>query len=134
MEDLEKRMSPIVMRSPVGRSTRRAWLLLLLATLAPLGAHACSPPRAPIKYPDGLTATQDEMVTSMHTLQRYRLDVDNFVKCLEFEASQNRIPRESQAIQHNTAVETLRIVADKFNEQVRIFKERQAAAVIPAGT
>lgn len=74
------------------------------------------------------------MVTSMHTLQRYRLDVDNFVKCLEFEASQNRIPRESQAIQHNTAVETLRIVADKFNEQVRIFKERQAAAVIPAGT
>lgn len=65
------------------------------------------------------------MVASMHTLKRYRVDVDNFVKCLEFEASQNRIPRASQAIQHNTAIETLRIVAEKFNEQVRIFKDRQ---------
>ena len=104
-----------------------AWICvaLLLAALAPLRAHACSFPRAPTKFPDGLTATQDDMVTSMRTLQRYRVDVDNFVKCLEFEATQNRIPRDTQATQHNTAVETLRIVAEKFNEQVRIFKERQ---------
>lgn len=98
---------------------------LLGIALAPLHAHACSPPHAPIKFPNGTTATQEEMVASMHTLQRYRVDVENFVKCLEFEAGQNRMPREQQAIQHNTALETLRIVAERFNEQVRIFKERQ---------
>ena len=131
MEDLEKRVSPIMMRSsPRRRAAARrlaSWmgLVVLLGGLAPLRAHACSPPRAPIKFPNGVTATQDEMVSSMRILQRYRVDVDNFVKCLEFEASQNRIPRDTQATQHNTAVETLRIVAEKFNEQVRIFKERQ---------
>lgn len=101
------------------------YAVLAIAALVPLHAHACSPPRAPNKFPDGSTATQDEMVISMHTLQRYRVDVENFVKCLEFEAGQNRIPRESQAIQHNTAIETLRIIAEKFNEQARLFKERQ---------
>ena len=106
------------------RSSGWIWLVLLAAGL-PLPVHACSPPRAPVKFPDGSTATQDEMVASMRTLRRYQVDVDSFVKCLEFEASQNRMPRESQAIQHNTIVETLRIVADKFNEQVRIFKERK---------
>ena len=105
-------------------ASRSIWLAFLLAMLLPWQAHACSLPRAPTKIPDGLTATQDQMVNSMVILKSYRMDVENFLKCLEFEAAQNRIPREQEAIQHNTAVETLRIVAEKFNEQVRIFKER----------
>jgi hypothetical protein len=108
------------------RANGWACIALALAVLAPMRADACSPPRAPTKFPDGLTATEDQMVTAMHVLQSYKVDVENFLKCLEFEAAQNRIPREEQAIEHNTAVEVLRIVAEKFNEQVRIFKERQS--------
>ena len=66
--------------------------------------------------PDGNTATEAEMVAAMQTLKRYNTDVSNYVKCLEFEATQNRLSREDQARQHNAAIDGLQVIAAKFRE------------------
>jgi hypothetical protein len=84
----------------------------------------CTAPVAPTKIPDGTTAAEAEMVAAMQTLKRYDTDVNTYVKCLEFEAKQNRLSREEQARRHNQAMDSLTQMAAKFNEQVRIFKAK----------
>jgi hypothetical protein len=84
----------------------------------------CTAPVAPSKVPDGATAAEADMVAAMQTLKRYDTDVNTYVKCLEFEAKQNRLSREEQARRHNQAMDSLTQIAAKFNEQVRVFKSK----------
>jgi len=60
----------------------------------------------------------------MQTLKEYNGDVDTYLKCLDFEAKQNRLSSGDQEKMHNAAVDTLQKVANKFNEQVRSFKSK----------
>jgi hypothetical protein len=106
---------------------RRTKSIVLLAALG-LGQPAwgaCTLPPPPSKVPDGNSATEPEMVAAMQTLKRYNTDVTNYVKCLEFEANQNRLSRDEQARQHNSAIDGLQAIAAKFNEQVRLFKSKK---------
>ena len=107
---------------------RRLNLIALLATAGfALPAWAgCTLPPAPTKVPNGVQATEPEMIAAMQTLKRYNSDVNNYVKCLEFEANQNRLSRDEQARKHNGAIEGLQIIAGKFNEQVRLFKSKSS--------
>lgn len=92
---------------------------------ASLPAHAeCVLPPPPSKIPDGNTATEQEMLAAMQTLKQYDGDVNVYLKCLEFEAKQNRVSRSEQERLHNNAVDQLQRIANKFNEQVRVFKAR----------
>jgi hypothetical protein len=84
----------------------------------------CTLPPAPSKVPDGTTASEQEMIAAMQTLKQYNTDVTNYVKCLDFEANQNRLSHDEQARQHNDAIEGLQAIAAKFNEQVRVFKAK----------
>jgi Tfp pilus assembly protein PilE len=84
----------------------------------------CALPTAPAKVPDGATAAEADMVAAMQTLKRYDTDVNTYVKCLEFEAKQNRLSREEQARRHNQAMDSLTQTAAKFNEQVKVFKSK----------
>jgi hypothetical protein len=84
----------------------------------------CTAPVAPTKVPDGTTAAEAEMVAAMKTLKQYDTDVNTYVKCLEFEAKQNRLSREEQARKHNAAMDSLTQTAAKFNEQVKVFKSK----------
>lgn len=84
----------------------------------------CTAPVAPSKVPDGSTAAEADMVAAMQTLKRFDTDVNTYVKCLEFEAKQNRLSREEQARRHNQAMDSLTQIAAKFNEQVRVFKSK----------
>jgi len=112
-------------RTTIMNSPKRILLAVALAYAASLPAHAdCVLPPAPSKIPDGSTASAQEMVTAMQTLKQYNGDVDTYLKCLEFEAKQNRLSRSDQEKMHNTAVDTLTKVADKFNAQVRTFKAK----------
>lgn len=105
------------------KTLRLRFLILLAGSALTAQAQAgCTLPPAPSKVPDGNTATESEMVAAMQTLKRYNTDVSNYVKCLEFEATQNRLSREDQARQHNAAIDGLQVIAAKFNEQVRLFK------------
>jgi hypothetical protein len=104
------------------KTLRLAFLACCLATGTAFAE--CSLPPAPSKVPDGSTAAEAEMVAAMQTLKRYDADVNTYVKCLEFEAKQNRLSRDEQARRHNQAMDSLTQTAAKFNEQVKVFKSK----------
>ena len=100
-------------------------LAMLVGTLTrPARADDCVLPPPPSKIPDGSTASEQEMVTAMQTLKQYDGDVTVYLKCLEFEAKQNRIADAVRDLKHDSAVSQLQEVADKFNQQVRVFKSK----------
>ena len=101
-----------------------AALAVSFAVSLPAQAECVLPP-PPSKIPDGNTATEQEMIAAMQTLKQYDGDVNVYLKCLEFEARQNRVSRSEQERLHNNAVDQLQRIANKFNEQVRVFKARQ---------
>ena len=103
---------------------RKMCFALIVGGFALPAMADCTAPVAPTKIPDGTTAAEAEMVAAMQTLKRYDTDVNTYVKCLEFEAKQNRLSREEQARRHNQAMDSLTQMAAKFNEQVRIFKAK----------
>jgi hypothetical protein len=97
----------------------------VVAIVAALPAYAeCVLPPAPSKIPDGTSASEQEMVTAMKTLKQYNGDVTVYLKCLEFEAKQNRLSTSEQEKRHNAALSQLEKIAAQFNEQVRVFKNK----------
>lgn len=108
---------------------------LLMAAAA---SAECTYPKAPTGLPDGATATQDEMVNGMKTIKDYNNAVTTYLSCLEtemntrIEAAGADAPAEQveqiKAIhtkRHNAAVEELEANAQRFNEQVKVYKARE---------
>jgi hypothetical protein len=98
--------------------------MVSLAAVPSARATECLLPSAPSKIPDGKTATAPEMRTAMETVTQYKGDVDTYLKCLEFERKQGHMSAGQESALHNTAIDTLETVANKFNAQVRTFKAR----------
>ena len=116
-------------------------LHVLAATLScMLGSAAyaeCVYPRTPTGTPDGLTATQEEMLAGMQAVKDYNERVTTYLDCLEKElaerleaAGPNATSEQVAQIKaihhkrHNAAVEALEAHAAQFNEQVKAFKAR----------
>lgn len=112
--------------------------LLLMGVLSSgLVQAECIYPKAPASIPDGATATEDEMLSGMKAVKEYNAAVSAYLSCLDMEM-QSRIEtagvdappdqvaqiRAIQAKRHNAAVEELQSHADRFNEQVKIYKAR----------
>ncbi len=112
-------------------------LTLALSLLAASGAAqaACIYPRAPDQVPDGSKATYEEMVAGQKAVQQFNNDIDAYNSCLDLELQaieqsgqydENRLAelRAMQAKKNNAAVDEVQSVADRFNEQLRVFKAR----------
>ena len=112
-------------------------LTLALIALAAAGSAnaACIYPRAPDRLPDGATATYEEMVAGQKAVQQFNEDINAYNACLDLEMvnleksgsyDENRLTelRAMQAKKNNAAVDEVQAVADRFNEQLRIFKAR----------
>jgi uncharacterized protein YfkK (UPF0435 family) len=112
------------------------WMIASLA-LAVSGASgaACIYPRAPDRVPDGATATFEEMAAAQKAVQQFNEDINSYNACLDLELvtleksgayDQNRLAelRAMQAKKNNAAVDEVQALADRFNEQLRIFKSR----------
>lgn len=84
----------------------------------------CTLPPPPSKIPNGSTASEQEMLAAMNTLKEYNGDVNVYLKCLDYEVKQNRMPASVRDAKNNSAVTELQTVADKFNQQVRAFKAK----------
>ena len=112
---------------------------ITLASIALLAAGAaqatCIYPRAPQRLPDGKTATYEEMVAGQKAVQQFNDDINAYNACLDMEMQalvnsgaydENRITefRAMQAKKNNAAVDEVQALADRFNEQLRIFKAR----------
>jgi hypothetical protein len=106
---------------------RNTTTLLAVALLFSTAAGAdCILPAPPSHIPDGHSANELEMKSAMHTLQQYNDDVDEYMKCLEFEQRQNRISFGDKEKERSVALDSLAAVVGHFNEQVRIFKSRHS--------
>jgi uncharacterized protein YfkK (UPF0435 family) len=114
--------------------TRFTLALTLLAAAAAAEA-ACIYPRAPDQLPDGAKATYEEMVAGQKAVQQFNADITAYNTCLDMEMQalessgeydDNRLAelRAMQAKKNNAAVDEVQAVADRFNEQLRIFKAR----------
>lgn len=105
----------------------------VLATLAvacafglPVAYANCHLPPAPSKIPNGATASQQQMMTAMQTIQEYNHDVKTYLQCLKFEVRQNQLSADDQVSLHNAAVSQLQQIASKFNQQVEVFKSKHS--------
>jgi len=119
--------------------------LLATATLVALTAGPvyadCSYPPPPDKLPDGTTATKEEMLAGQETVRNYDKAINAYLACikLEHDGAVSKIgdkpstPEQKKALddlervqiqKNNAAVDQLQAIADRFNEQVRVFKAK----------
>ncbi|HEX6397312.1 MAG TPA: hypothetical protein VFZ95_07810 [Steroidobacteraceae bacterium] len=111
--------------------------LILAGGLAAAQAHAaCNYPVAPGKFPDGNQASKDEMLAAKGQVVQYNKDMETYLTCIQGEYDA-KVAAETQATpeqkaemarvqdqKHNAAVQELQSVADRFNEQLRVWKAK----------
>ena len=124
----------------------KAFLALAAATAFSAGtAYAdCSYPTPPDHLPDGNTATLQEMVEAQKAVKQYDKDINAYVACIQLErndaigkvakpgetptADQKKAMDDMTRVEvqkHNAAIDQLQSVADRFNEQVKVYKARE---------
>ena len=119
--------------------------LLAFAATTVLSAGAayadCPYPAAPNKLPDGATATLQDMLAGQKAVADYNKAVNEYVACIDKEvegriaAGGDKLKPEQKADmqrvetqKHNAAIDQLQSVADRFNEQVKVYKAKAADA------
>jgi hypothetical protein len=115
--------------------------LLIAGGLAAAQAQAaCNYPVAPGKFPDGTQASLDEMKDAKASVVKYNADMDAYLTCIKSEydakvATQADATTEQkgemervQMQKHNAAVDEVTQVTERFNEQLRAYKAKTAAA------
>lgn len=108
-------------------STKALAAAALASLIGVPAAYAnCRMPSVPSKIPDGATASQQQMVTAMQTIQEYNHDVHTYLQCLKFEVRQNQLSPDHQVSLHNSVLDQLQQIAARFNRQVRIFKSKHS--------
>jgi hypothetical protein len=115
-------------------------IILAMALIAAAPAFAdCPYPAAPGKLPDGASATMQDMLDGQKTVKEYEKAVNDYTSCIDKDlddqiakaGDQLKPERKTEmqrveAQKHNAAVDQLQSVADRFNEQVKVFKAKQA--------
>jgi hypothetical protein len=116
----------------------KALFSLAAIALAAAPAHgACSYPSAPAKIPDGATATLADMVAAQKAVKQFDEQINAYTACIKLEEDaqlkgdkvtpeQKKAIEAQQAQKNNAAVDADQALADRFNEQIRIFKAKSA--------
>jgi hypothetical protein len=100
-----------------------------LEVVLPYEAQKCVLPASPDKIPD--EATLDDLKAAKAQVGEFQASMVEFRSCLEAaDSNEDNTPGNKQAIvnSYNYSVEMEERVANRFNEAVRDYKERQAAA------
>jgi len=115
-------------------------LLPIAFAAATAAAYAdCPYPQAPTKIPDGATATLEEMVAGQKAVGAYQKAINDYTASIDKELddaiakggdklkpAQKADMQRVEAQKHNAAVDQLQAIADRFNEQVKVYKARTA--------
>ena len=115
-------------------------LLAMVFAMATAAAYAdCPYPQAPTKLPDGATATLEDMVAGQKAVGAYQKAINDYTTCIDKELDdaiakcgdklkpqQKQDMQQVEAQKHNAAVDQLQTIADRFNEQVKVYKARTA--------
>jgi hypothetical protein len=98
--------------------------------------QACPVSTAPA-VPDGATASAEQMAAAHSAFQAYDAATNSYAKCVDSAIA--RITKQFAGVAsgsdlqslntlgvraHNTAIEQEQALADKFNEQIRLYKVR----------
>jgi hypothetical protein len=99
---------------------------------------ACTYPKAPDSIPDGNTATLDQMLAAQRAVKAFDAAITAYQGCLEAENNEalaaNPDLTEDQknerlkivAQKQNAAVDEAQALADRFNAQIRVYREKNA--------
>ena len=115
-------------------------LLPIAFAAATAAAYAdCPYPQAPTKIPDGATAPLEDMVAGQKAVGSYQKAINDYTACIDKELedaiakggdklkpAQKADMQRVEAQKHNAAVDQLQAIADRFNEQVKVYKARTA--------
>src|SRR3979490_3308913 len=112
-------------------------LFAMAVTAAPTAAAVyadCPYPAAPDKLPDGSSATLEEVVAGQKAVRAYDKAITDYGSCIDHEcgeptkkAGDHPKPQQKSDLQHveaqkhNAAIDQLQNIADRFNEQVKVF-------------
>ena len=113
----------------------RLLVLLALSWAAPAAAD-CVYPKAPTTLPQGSTATYEQMLEARTAVSAFDTAVHEFTICLALQAQEIRdngdLGEEELANAlaqltaiHNAAIAEAEFIAEQFNQQLRIFRERE---------
>ncbi|MEO6081099.1 MAG: hypothetical protein ABIQ86_15205 [Steroidobacteraceae bacterium] len=118
--------------------------IALIGALAAGEANgACAYPNPPDSFPNGATATRDEMLAGKKKVVDFDGLINAYLDCLKLETDAAIVKsaeltaaqkKQNEAIQkmadqkHNAAVEADAAVAARYNEQTRAYNARQKAA------
>ncbi len=119
--------------------TVAALFVLVASAWAHDAAAACSYPNSPDKFPDGSVATLDEMKAAKAQVVAYNKEMEAYLSCIKLEydgrvaqdastltEEQKKELQRMQDQKHNAAVDELEAVASRFNEQLRVFNQKNA--------
>lgn len=112
--------------------------LTLVAALAASNAWAACPyPKGPDKVPDGNTSTIQQMLETQKAVKQFDTDVGAYQTCLDTEtdaaiaAQGDKLTPERKAEmlrvkvqKQNAAAEEATSLAARFNEQVKVYKDK----------
>ena len=117
----------------------KALLAIAFATATAAAYADCPYPQAPTKIPDGASATLEEMVAGQKAVGAYQKAINDYTACIDKELDdaiakggdklkpeQKQDMQRVEAQKHNAAVDQLQAIADRFNEQVKVYKARTA--------
>ena len=117
----------------------KALLAMAFAVATAVAYADCPYPQAPTKLPDGATAKLEEMVAGQKAVGDYQKAINDYTACIDKELDDaiakggdklkpddKKKMQQVEAQKHNAAVDQLQAVADRFNEQVKIFKAKAA--------
>jgi hypothetical protein len=123
----------------------KALLAFAATVLATGAAYAdCPYPAPPDKLPDGATAAMQDMLAGQKAVAEYNKSIGDYTACIDKELDAavakggDKLKPEQRADmqrianqKHNAAIDQLQSVADRFNEQVKVFKAKSADAKKP---
>jgi hypothetical protein len=126
-------------------------VFIAIASAAVLSAGTayadCSYPPPPDHLPDGNTATLQDMVDAQKAVKEYDKAINAYVACIQLEHNdavgkiakpgEKPTPDQKKAMddmervevqKHNAAIDQLQGIAQRFNEQVKVYKAKTAKA------
>ena len=99
-------------------------------------AMACDYPAKPDDLPDGATATKEEMLAGVKTINSYQQAMETYLACIEADevmATQSLAEDDEDGKKrrqelfnqkYNAAVDEQTMVVEEFNAQIRAYKAR----------
>jgi len=116
------------------------WFAVLsLGFAVAANAGECVYPKTPASYPDGRTATKEDMLAGQAAVKQFMADADAYIACIDAEnplpPNVDKLPdadkkaaiarEEMRVKKHNAVVGDEEKVRDAFNEQLRAWREAQ---------